>query len=137
MWHISSCIFSPERGKNRTPISQRGPKCTHSDPWLHSIINFKLTTKYWFSKRWKSKYLSTCTKTRTLCTITYKSSLTQKKFYNKTDTIFSIYGKNGINPWHFFWIVTWPFEVVEVEGGRLVKEADFEAEKNFLLKQKI
>ena len=30
-----------------------------------------------------------------------------------------------------------PFEVVEAEGGRLVKEADFEAENFFLLKQKI
>ena len=38
--------------------------------------------------------------------ITYKSNLTQKKLYNKTDAIFSIYGKNGINPWHFFWILT-------------------------------
>ena len=33
-----------------------------------------------------------------LYTITYKSSLTRKKLYNKTDAIFSIYGKNGINP---------------------------------------
>ena len=31
-------------------------------------------------------------------TITYKLSLTQKKLYNKTDAIFSIYRKNGINP---------------------------------------
>ena len=43
---------------------------------------------------------------KNLNTITYKSSLTQKKMYNKIDTIFSIYGKNGINPWHFFWILT-------------------------------
>ena len=28
-----------------------------------------------------------------------------------------------------------PFEVVEAEGGCLVKKADFEAEKFFLLKQ--
>ena len=41
-----------------------------------------------------------------LYTITYKSSLTRKKLYTKTDAIFSIYGKNGINPWHFFWILT-------------------------------
>ena len=39
-------------------------------------------------------------------TITYKSSLTQKKLYKKTNAIFSIYGKNGIIPWHFFWILT-------------------------------
>ena len=41
-----------------------------------------------------------------LDTIPYKSSLTQKNLYNITDAIFSIYGKNGINPWHFFWILT-------------------------------
>ena len=35
-------------------------------------------------------------------TITYKSRLTQKKLHKKTDAIFSIYGKNGIIPWHFF-----------------------------------
>ena len=35
-------------------------------------------------------------------TITYKSRLTQKKLHKKTDAIFSIYGRNGINPWHFF-----------------------------------
>ena len=34
-------------------------------------------------------------------TTTYKSRLTQKKRYKKTDAIFSIYGKNGIIPWHF------------------------------------
>ena len=39
-------------------------------------------------------------------TITYKSSLTQKKLYKKTNAIFSMYGKNGIIPWHFFWILT-------------------------------
>ena len=42
-------------------------------------------------------------------TITYKSRLTQKKLYKKTDAIFSIYGRNGINPWHFFLILTWAF----------------------------
>ena len=33
-----------------------------------------------------------------LYTITYKSRLTQKKLHKKNDAIFSIYGKNGINP---------------------------------------
>ena len=33
-----------------------------------------------------------------LYTITYKWSLTQKKLDNKTDAIFSMYGKNRINP---------------------------------------
>ena len=33
-----------------------------------------------------------------LVTITYKSRLSQKKLYKKTDAIFSIYGRNGINP---------------------------------------
>ena len=44
-----------------------------------------------------------------LYTITYKSRLTQKKWHKKTDAIFSIYGKNGINPWIFFWILSWAF----------------------------
>ena len=44
-----------------------------------------------------------------LNTITYKSRLTQKKLYKETDAIFSIYGKNGIIPWHFFWILSWAF----------------------------
>ena len=44
----------------------------------------------------------------------------------------------------FFEFSLWPFEVIEAEGGRLVKEAeggrlvkeaDFEAENFFLLKQ--
>ena len=43
---------------------------------------------------------------RKMYTITYKSRLTQKKLYKKTDAIFSIYGKNEIIPWHFFWILT-------------------------------
>ena len=44
-----------------------------------------------------------------LYTITYKSRLTQKKLHKKTNAIFSIYGKNGINPWHFFLILSWAF----------------------------
>ena len=35
--------------------------------------------------------------------------------YKKTDAIFSIYGKNGIIPWHFFEFSVRPFKVVEVE----------------------
>ena len=37
-----------------------------------------------------------------LHTITYKSRLTSKKWHKKTDAIFSIFVRNGINPWHFF-----------------------------------
>ena len=44
-----------------------------------------------------------------LLTTTYKSRLTQKKLYKKTDAIFSIYGKNGIIPWHFFLILSVAF----------------------------
>ena len=29
--------------------------------------------------------------------------------YKKTEAIFSIYGKNGIIPWHFFLILSWAF----------------------------
>ena len=46
-------------------------------------------------------------------------------------------GKTGLTHDIFFELSHGPFEVVEAEGGRLVKEADFEAEKFFLLKQKI
>ena len=35
----------------------------------------------------------------------------------------------------FFEFSLGPFEVVEAEGGRLVKEAEFEAEKKNLLKK--
>ena len=31
----------------------------------------------------------------------------QKKIVQKNDAIFSIYGKNGVIPWHFFWILTY------------------------------
>ena len=44
-----------------------------------------------------------------LITITYKSRLTQKKLYKKTDAIFSVYGKKGIIPWHFLLILTVAF----------------------------
>ena len=39
-------------------------------------------------------------------------------------------GKTGLTHEFFFEFSVGPFEVVEAEGGRLVKEADFEAEKN-------
>ena len=42
----------------------------------------------------------------------------KKKLHKKTDAIFSIYGKNGINPWHFFKFSLRPFEVIEAEGGQ-------------------
>ena len=38
-------------------------------------------------------------------------------------------GKMGLTHDIFFKFSVGPFEVVEAEGGRLVKEADFEAEK--------
>ena len=38
-------------------------------------------------------------------------------------------GETGLNHDIFFEFSLGPFEVVEVEGGRLVKEANFEAEK--------
>ena len=44
-----------------------------------------------------------------------------KKWHKKTDAIFSIYGKNGIIPWHFFLILCVASEVIEVEWPRLVK----------------
>ena len=43
-------------------------------------------------------------------------------------------GKTGLSHDIFFKFSVGPFEVVEAEGGRLVKEADIEDEKIFLLK---
>ena len=42
--------------------------------------------------------LKKMTEWMTVDTITYKSRLTPKKLYKKTDAIFSIYWRNGINP---------------------------------------
>ena len=44
-------------------------------------------------------------------------------------------GKTGLTHDIFFEFSLGPFEVVEAEGGRLVKEADFEAEFFFLPKK--
>ena len=44
-------------------------------------------------------------------------------------------GETGLTHDSFFEFSLRPFEVVEVEGGRLVKEADFVAEKKILLKK--
>ena len=46
-------------------------------------------------------------------------------------------GKTGLSHDIFFQFSLRPFEVVEAEGSRLVKGADFEAEKKILLKKKI
>ena len=58
-----------------------------------------------------------------------------KTIVQKNRAIFSIYGRNGLTHDIFFEFSLRPFEVVEAEGGRLVMEADFEAESFFLLKQ--
>ena len=44
-------------------------------------------------------------------------------------------GKTRLSRDIFFEFSLRPFEVVEAEGSRLVKEADFEAEKKILLKK--
>ena len=44
-------------------------------------------------------------------------------------------GKTGLTHDIFYKFSLRPFEVVEAQGGRLVKEADFEAEKKNLLKK--
>ena len=44
-------------------------------------------------------------------------------------------GETGLTHATFFEFSLRPFEVIEAEGGRLVKEADFEAEKKILLKK--
>ena len=43
-------------------------------------------------------------------------------------------GETGLTMTFFFEFSLRPFEVVETEGGRQVKEGDFEAEIFFLLK---
>ena len=43
--------------------------------------------------------------------------------------------ETGLSHDIFFKFSVGPFEVVEAKGGRLVKEADFEAEKKILLKK--
>ena len=45
-------------------------------------------------------------------------------------------GKTGLAHVIFVKFSVGPFEVVEAKGGHLVKEANFEAEKIFSLKQK-
>ena len=50
--------------------------------------------------------------------------------------LFSVYmGKMGLTHDIFFEFSLRPFELVEAEGGRLVKEADFEAKRNNLASQ--
>ena len=44
-------------------------------------------------------------------------------------------GKTGLTHDIFFEFSLRPFEVLEAEGGRLVKEADFEAEKKIYKKK--
>ena len=44
-------------------------------------------------------------------------------------------GKTGLTHDILFEFSLGPFEVIEAEGGRLVKEADFEAEKKFYCKK--
>ena len=44
-------------------------------------------------------------------------------------------GETGLNHDIFFEFSLGPLEVVEAEGGCLVKEADFEAEKKIYLKK--
>ena len=57
-----------------------------------------------------------------------------KKYGTKKPMLFlASMGKTGLTHEIFFEFSLGPFEVVEAEGGRLVKEADFEAEKKILL----
>ena len=54
----------------------------------------------------------------------------KKKLYKKKTMLFlASIGELGLTHDIFFEFSLRPFKVVEAEGGRLVKEADFEAEK--------
>ena len=50
-----------------------------------------------------------------LCTITYKSRLTTKKWHKKTDLFLASMGKTGLSHDIFFKFSVGPFEVVEVK----------------------
>ena len=52
-----------------------------------------------------------------------------KKCTKKLMLFLASMGETGLTHDIFFKFSLRPFEVVEAEGGRLVKEADFEAEK--------
>ena len=70
--------------------------------WNHKVRikeKYSYICDFFFQKKifWLVKKLE-FQKTKPTYTITYKSRLTQKKLYKKTDAIFSIYGRNGINP---------------------------------------
>ena len=71
----------------------------------------------------------------TMDTITYKSRLTPKNGTKKPMLFLASMGKTGLTHDIFFKFSVGPFEVVEAEGGRLVKEADFEAENFFYYKK--
>ena len=58
--------------------------------------------------------------------ITYKSRLTQTKLHKKNDAIFSIYGKNGIMPWHFFLKVQEWFQNFEVAASKFRGQFSFD-----------
>ena len=53
----------------------------------------------------------------------------------KTMLFLASMGETGLSLYILLKFSLGPFEVVEVKGGRLVKEADFEAENFFLLKK--
>ena len=65
-----------------------------------------------------------------LYTITYKSRLTQKNV-KKPMLLLASMGETDLTHDIFFEFSLRSFEVIEAKGGRLVKEADFEAENFF------
>ena len=79
--------------------------CKEKSLWTYDeSTTTKLANIYFLSIKlsWSEKARSLAKNQAYSNTITYKSSLTPQKMYKKTNAIFSMYGKNGIIPWHFF-----------------------------------
>ena len=87
-------------------------KGTKNPPYLHNI-----PTHYSSLSKTGMQIISYLFQEFTSClhTITYKSRLTQKKLYKKTNAIFRCMGKTGLSHYIFSEFSLRPFEVVEVE----------------------
>ena len=82
-------------------------------------------------KKWETTKFSKSPKHYHLQVQANSKKIAQKK----TMLFLASMGKTGLTHEVFFEFSVGPFEVVEAEGGRLVKEADFEAEKKIYYKK--
>ena len=70
--------------------------------WCHGR-SYELSFWHFWSYRPKIYWF------RLLLKVPYSLS-TRSKWHQETDAIFSIYGRNGIVPWHFLKILSWAFQ---------------------------